>query len=65
MSESPDFRDGVYPHFPEEEYHAHPRISKHDLDRMAITPAHFIYQKLNGVQSDSAVLEFGLSLIHI
>jgi len=59
MSESPDFRDGVYPHFPEEEYHAHPRISKHDLDRMAITPAHFIYQKLNRVQSDSAALEFG------
>lgn len=59
MSESPNFRDGLYPHFPEEDYHAHPRISKHDLDRVAITPAHFIYSKLNGIQSDSAALIFG------
>jgi exodeoxyribonuclease VIII len=59
MSESPDLRDGLYPHFPEEDYHAHPRISKHDLDRIAITPAHFIYSKLNRIQSDSAALIFG------
>ena len=54
-----EYGDGVWPSFPEEEYHAHHRISKHDLDKIAITPAHFVYQKLNRVQSDSAALEFG------